>query len=236
MEKLFENTPNFGYYHQQCTKFDDLNIFDHQYQNFMKLSKVKLWYGSTKIDDNDESINGKFILGIQCDYHNPINGEKKETEMHCGSLKSNDIEILSLELNEGDYINKLYLCYNEVISYIKFESKKGKVLELGQYDKDCEKTIDFNTDKYSHMIHSFHGYFNKYGLRALGCVHLKRRNYFFLNLIDVFRFRHLLKIDITEREKWTEEKIAKLGYEEKAFIRLCLLPDSQFSCVIKFCC
>ena len=24
MEKLFENTTNFGYYHQKCKKFDDL--------------------------------------------------------------------------------------------------------------------------------------------------------------------------------------------------------------------
>ena len=86
------------------------------------------------------------------------------------------------------------------------------------------------------MIQSFHGYFNEYGLRAIGCTHLKRRNYFFLNLIDVFRFRHLLKTNEKEKEKWTEEKIKALGFQEKAFIRLCLLPDSQFSCVIQFCC
>lgn len=236
MEKLFENTPNYGYYHPQCTKFKDLNIFEQQFQNFMKLSKVKIWYGTIKVDENDENILGKCVLGIQCEYHNPINGEKKESDMHCGSLKSNDIDIKTLELTEGDYIYQLYLCYNEVISYLKLETKRGKILEVGFYDKNCEKTIPFNFDKNSHMIHSFYGHFNKYGLRALGCVHLKRRNYFFLNLIDIFRFRHLLKVKSDEKEKWTEEKISKLNYEEKAFIRVCLLPDSQFSCVIKFCC
>ena len=109
-------------------------------------------------------------------------------------------------------------------------------MEVGKYDKDCEKTILFNTDKVAHMIQSFHGYFNDYGLRSLGCVHLKRQNYFFLNLIDVFRYRYLIKNNQEERDKWTPEKIQALNDNQKAFINLCLLPDSRFYCVIKFCC
>ncbi len=45
-----------------------------------------------------------------------------------------------------------------------------------------------------------------------------------------------MKNNQKERDKWTEDKIKSLNTEEKAFINLCLLPDSQFYCVIKFCC
>ncbi len=237
MENLFEIIPYLGYYHEKCEKFVDKDLFESQYQNYIKLTKVKLWYGTCCRDsDYNENIFGRAILGIQSDYVNPLNGEKKQTKMYCGKLTSNDIITKDLELNDGDYITKFYICYNDIITYIKFITKKEKILEIGNYDKDCAKTISFNNDETPHMIQSFHGRFNDYGLRALGCVHVKRKNYFFLNLIDVFRYRHLMKNNQKERDKWTEDKIKSLNTEEKAFINLCLLPDSQFYCVIKFCC
>ena len=237
MDKFFEKIPFLGFYNSKCKKFVDIDIFESQYQKYIRLSKVKIWYGTSGEDPNyKENISGQYILGIQCDYQNPITGEKKQTKMNCGKLTSNDIITKEIELTEGDYICKFYLCYNDIISYIKFETKKGKYLEVGKYDKDCEKTILFNTDKVAHMIQSFHGYFNDYGLRSLGCVHLKRQNYFFLNLIDVFRYRYLIKNNQEERDKWTPEKIQALNDNQKAFINLCLLPDSRFYCVIKFCC
>ena len=236
MEKIFETLPFLGYIHSQCTKFVDRELFEPKYQNYIRLTKVKIWFGrpSPKIKGND--ISNKYILGIQCDYHNSITGEKKQTKMNCGKIDSFDIITKDIELNEGDYITKFYICYNDIISYIKFITKKEIIFEIGQYDKDCEKTINFNIDEYPHMIHSFHGYYDECGLRALGCMNLKRKNYFFLNLIDIFRFRHIIKNNENEKKKWTEDKIKNLNYLEKAFIKLCLLPDSQFSIVIKYCC
>lgn len=237
MEKLFENLPYLGYICQEFNKFVDREIFESKYHKFIRLTKVKIWYGT--VDDKiqiNENINGKFILGIQCDYHNSITGEIKQTKMNCGKLTSPDIITKDLELTKGDYITKLYICYNDILSYIKFITKQGQILELGKYDKDCEKTINFNDDKYPHMIQSFYGYYNDYGLRALGCIHIKRKNYFFLNIIDVFRYRHYLRTNEKEKEKWTNEKISELNYTEKAFIWLCKLPDRQFSIVIQFCC
>ena len=234
MENIFEITPFLGFYHEKCQKFVDKDIFESQFHKYIRVVKVKVWYGTCT--GSGENINGKYILGIQCDYHNPVNGEKKQTEIHSGTLSSVDIITRELELVEGDYITKFNICYNDIISYIKLTNKKNKILELGNYDKNCEKTLKFNEDKKPNMIQCFHGFYNEYGLRALGFTHLKRQNYFFLNLIDVFRFRHKLKINEQEKEKWTEEEIQKLNYDERAFIRLCLLPDSQFSCVIKFCC
>jgi hypothetical protein len=238
MEKYFEVIPNLGFYHQRCTKFTDNSLFE-EHKNYIKLEKVKLWYGSVsqKIkEDEKENISGRCILGIQCEYQNTISGEKKQTQMHCGSLTSNDISTSELELKEGDYISKFYICFNDVITYLKFITKKGKILEYGVFDKDCEKTISFNFDESVHMIHSFFGYYNEYGLRALGCNHLKRKNYFFFNLIDVFRYRYKLSQDQKEKDKWDEKAISQLGYYEKAFLKLCLLPKAVFFSVIKYCC
>ena len=234
MEKIFEITPFLGFYHEECKKFVDKDIFEPQFQKYIRVVKVKIWYGTCS--GTGENIYGKYILGIQCDYHNPINGERKQTEIHSGTLNSIDITTKELELLEGDYITKINMCYNDIISYIKFTTKKNKILEVGNYDKNCEKTLNFNDEKTPHMIQTFHGFYNEYGLRALGFIHLKRQNYFFLNLIDVFRLRHKIKTSVQEKEKWTEEEIQKLNYAQRAFIRLCLLPDSQFSSVIKFCC
>ena len=236
MEKTFEVVPLLGFYHQKCRKFDDSDLFkEHKY--YMKLIKLKLWYGtiSPKIEEK-ENIYGKCILGIQCDYQNTINGEKKQTEMHCGALTSNDINTKELELKEGDYISKFYICFNDVITYLKFVTKKDKSIEFGVFDKDSQKTIIFNSDESAHMIHSFFGYYNDYGLRALGCIHLKRKKYFFFNLIDVFRYRYKIKTNEEEKNKWNEEAISKLGYLEKTFVKLCLLPNALFFCVIKYCC
>ena len=234
MEKIFEIVPFLGFYHEKCKKFIDRDIFEPQFHNYIRIIKVKLWYGTCS--GKGENIYGKYILGIQCEYHNPVNGEKKETEIHSGTLNSVDIITKELELVEGDYITKFNICYNDIISYIKLTTKKGKILELGNYDKNCEKTLTFNKEETPHMIQSFHGFYNEYGLRALGFTHLKRQKYFFFYLIDVFRFRHSIKNNDKESEKWTEEEIQKLNIEQRAFIRLCLLPNSQFFSVIKFCC
>ena len=234
MEKIFEITPFLGYYHEKCNKFVDKNNFEPQFHKYIRVIKVKIWYGTCS--GNGENISGKYILGIQCVYHNPVNGEKIQTNIYSGKLTSTDIITKELELVEGDYITKFNICYNDIISYIKLTTKKNKILELGNYDKNCEKTLTFNNEKTPHMIQCFHGFYNEYGLRALGFIHLKRQHYFFLNLIDVFRLRHKLKSNEQEKERWTEEEIQKLNYNERAFIRLCLLPDSQFSSVTKFCC
>ena len=235
LNNFFEISPFFGFYSLQCKKFFDKDIFDSKYQNHIRLIKVKIWYGTTApTNTQNENINGKYILGIQCEYHNSINGEQKKTDLHCGSLNSNDIIIKELDLSHQDYITKFYICYNDIISYIKFITKKGQILEAGQFNKDLEKTISFNLDPYPHMIQFFHGYYNEYGLRALGCTHLQRKNYFFFKLFDVFRFRYFLKKNENEKEKWTEDKIKELNYECKTFIKLCLLPNAQFYCVIKY--
>ena len=54
-------------------------------------------------------------------------------------------------------------------------------------------------------------------------------------MIDIFRLRHFFKANVKEKEKWKNKNILnKYNIYIKAVTKLCLLPDNQFYCVIKF--
>ena len=233
---IFEKTPFLGCYNRNCKKFVDETMFDLKYKNYIKLKKVKIWYGKSDSSKEtiDDNVKNKNILGIQCEYLNSITGEIKSSEMHCGSITDEFIITNTLDLSNGDYIIKFIICYNNIISYIKLETKLNQILELGTFNKDLSKTLKLNSDKEAHILVSFYGYYNELGLRALGCNFVKRNNFVLFNCIDYFRYRLFLKDNSEEKEQWTEEKVHNLTYDEQVFIMICLLPNSLFFNIIKY--
>ena len=154
MKNIFEKTPFLGCYNRNCKKFIDENMFDLKHKNYIKLRKVKIWYGlsdASKMTADDKTI-GKNILGIQCEYLNSISGEIKLTEMQCGTITDDLIVTKTLDLSNNDYITKFEICYNSIISYIKLETKLNQILELGTYNKDLAKTLKLNSDKEPHIL------------------------------------------------------------------------------------
>ena len=237
-EELFEFTPFLGFYDKSCTKFKDIELFDKNHRNYIKLRKVKLWYGESDrnyLNSEEEVINGANILGIQCEYLNSISGEIKSTDMYCGKITGVNIITKVLDLSNNDFITKFIICYNKIITYIKFETKFNQIFEVGKYNKNLTKTLKFNSENNTHMIMSFFGYYNDVGLRSLGCIYSKRANFIMFFFVDYFRFRRILKLNEEEADKWTEEKIKSLSYYEQAFIRICLLPNSLFYNIISYC-
>ena len=96
--------------------------------------------------------------------------------------------------------------------------------------------MDINLEKEPHMIHSFFGYFNTYGLRALGFKYISKKNFILINLMGILRLRHIFLINDEEKNKWTNpEELNKLSLKMKAVAKLCLLPDKTFSGVLMFC-
>lgn len=237
MNNKIKDTPFFGYYKPNFKKFVDIKLFDSKHSNYIKLRKVKIWYG---FSDNDlssviDSVVNENILGIQCEYLNSITGEIKSSEMNCGNIKDANIITKVLDLTSGDYINKFVICFTNIISYIKLETKSKKCLEAGQFNQNFAKTLAFNSDtSKQHMITSFYGYFNELGLRALGCHYVNRNEYVIFNSIDYFRYRHIIDNNEEEKRKWTEDKIKTLNYDERAFIRICLLPKFLFFKMISY--
>ena len=234
-EEIFESTPFLGYYDKTCTKFKDIELFDKSHRNYIRLKKVKIWYGDFGQSDYDDEIYEKNIIGIQCEYLDSISGETKSTDMYCGKISGEDINTKVLDLSNSDYITKFIICFNKIITYIKFQTKNNQIFEVGKFNKDLTKTLKFNLENNTHMIVSFFGYFNNVGLRALGCNYIKRANFIMFFFVDYFRYRRLLKLKDEEMEKWTEEKIKTLTFYEQAFIRICLLPNSLFYKIISYC-
>ena len=236
MKDVFEKTPYLGFYNQKCKKFIDNELFDLNHRNYIKLKKVKIWYGYSDPDHEtiDEKISGKNILGIQCEYLDSISGEIKSSGMNCGIISHETIETEVLDLSNNDYITKLIICYNNIISYIKLETKLNKKLELGTFDKNIAKTLKLNSNNEPYIVISFYGYYNELGLRALGCNYVSRDNFLLFNFIDYFRYRLFLGKNKEEKEKWTEDKIHNLTRDEQVFIRICLLPNALLFNIIKY--
>ena len=228
------STPCFGYVPIEKIQFKDSELFGTEMWKYEILSKIKLWYGTPK--SGDENIKEKILLGIQCVYTDTMTGKKTTTEQHCGDITKEDIETKELELKENDFFNKFYICADRAVTYIKLVTKNGEMIEIGTEKEEDKKTVELNLEKDMQMIQCFFGYYNIYGLRALGCKYISKKNYILISLMGILRLRHLFKKNEEEKNKWNNtEELKKLNYKMQAVAKLCSLPDKPFSDVIKFC-
>ena len=129
---------------------------------------------------------------------------------------------------ENDYINKVNLDFEGGITHLKFMTKNGDSVEVGVEKDDTKKTVDINLEKTPHMVQSFFGYYNTYGLRALGFKYISKKDFILINLMGIFRLRHLFQISEDTKKKWeTKEEQDKLDKELKTVVKLCLLSNSN---------
>ena len=233
MKDRFKQTPCFGLIPYDKTQFRDSDLFENEMWTYELLTKIKLWYGTPKSGDSD--LKTKIVLGIQCTYNTTLTGKNKVTDPHCGDITKDDIEVKELELKENDFFNKFYVDIDMAITHIKLETKNGENIEIGEEKEDLKRTVEFNTFKEMYLVQSFFGYYNIYGLRALGCKFISKKNFMLISLMGILRLRHLFKINEEEKEKWQNpEELKKLNYKMQAVAKLCALPDKTFSGVIKY--
>ena len=228
----YDETPIYGYLPKERTKFCDQELFGEGLWKYVILRKIKLWYGSAK--SGDEKLKDKCVLGIQCVYQDLKTGNIKTTQQHCGKLNTDDIEIKELELKNHDYFNKMNIDFDYAVTHLKFTTKKGELIEVGNETEFTKKTVWMN-ELVDVMIQSFEGYFNTYGLRALRCKYIKRKHFIYFHLLGILRLRHLFIINDEERKKWEDPKeLSKLPIEMKAIAKLCSFPDENFISVLKY--
>lgn len=234
LKDKYNSTPVYGFIPRDKTRFCDADLFGDDLWKYATLRKIKLWYGSPK--SGDENVKDKVVLGIQAVYQDIVSGSKTTTEQHCGDLGKDDIESKELELKENDYFAKFNVDFDTAITHLKFTTRNGEILEVGNEKEETKRTVLLNEEKEPQMVQSFTGYFNTYGLRALGCKYISKKDYILINLMGVLRLRHVFKINEKEKKKWTEdEELNKLPMEMKAIAKLCALPDAPFAEVMKFC-
>lgn len=225
---LFRTTPIYGFIPREKVRFYDADLFGDINSNYIVLKKIKLWYGTPMTNEREERLNQKMILGIQCLYYDYFNGEYILTEPHCGDLNVEDVESKELELKENDYFTKFYIGFNFSITHIKFITKSGMIIEFGEENEEYERPVSLNLEEEPQIIYSFSGYYNKYGLYALGCRYISRRDFKKLRMIGILLLRHFFEKNESEKKRWSnEEELNRLPLEMKAIANLCLLDDKK---------
>lgn len=234
IQAKYDSTPIYGIISKDKKRFSDCDLFKADLWKYAFLKKIKIWWGTPQKSDITPKI--KTLLGIQCRYKNIMTGEEIESEAHCGNLESNDILTNEIIIKNDDYFNHFYIGFDTAISYIKFTTKNEEVIEFGEQIKDEIKKVKINMDNEPKMVQCFTGYYNESRITALGCKFIKKKDYLFLYLMDILRIRHFFKVNKEESEKWKDKnRLNQYNLYLKAVAKLCLLPDTQFYSVIKYC-
>ena len=231
MKDIFKATSTLGVVPLNKKKFNDFQLFKEEKPENVKLIKIKIWWGTPCQNEISLTIKPPTLLGIQCTYKN-IQTEKEITsEPHCGKLLSNDIIVKEINLQGKDYLNKFNIGFDYSDIYlIGFKTKKGVDMKFGN---GISKKIDVNNG--DNLIQGFYGYYNDYGINALGCKYINKKDYILLHLKEFFKLRHLIQVGDKEiMKKIKKDNLNKLKLSSKAFGMLCLLPESLFFHIIKY--
>ena len=229
-EKIYETSPSYGYIKPEFQRFNDKKKFVGRTYLLASLYKIKIWHGTPA---NGLYKKGcKAILGIEC-WYKSMGKKQKESERHLGLIESSDVNTKVFELADNDFFSKCYMCYDDIITYIKLVSFKGKTFEIG--DKTTERNISINDREKPHIIQYLFGFLDNCGLRALGFRHAPRFEMIIMNNIGLLRLRHMIKKDAKKNEYWSNENnLKKLDIPMRAIAKLVYLPDYPFSVVYQF--
>ena len=227
----FLSSPSYGMIESgKSIRFNDMKLFKAKTYLFTKLKKIKVWFGTPA--DKSKADKGKVVLGIESEYK-LLNNQPKR---NLGEITSNDVVTAEVKLKDNtDFFTKLFLCVEDVITFIKFMTKKGNVLEIGHCDKKTMKEISLNNDQDPSIIQTLHGYYDNTGLRALGARYIQAKRFYFINNMEILGIRYKFKRDQKFREKWENEKnLQKLDDSMRAIIKLAVLPDNTFGSIFKY--
>ena len=89
----------------------------------------------------------KTLLGIKVEYINYITCEKKETNYQRAPIEGIDVKVKELDIEEGDYLSKFNIGFDEYITHIKFKTKKGNYIEYRIIADNEKQSVDaFNEE------------------------------------------------------------------------------------------
>ena len=137
-------------------------------------------------------------------------------------------------MEENDYIKYFELVFDDFISYIKLISFKGKEIEFGVRPEKVLTILDYDKNN---MIQFFWGYYDKEGISAIGFKYIPHQTFIFGTIIPILRLRYKLMHEEEFKTK-CQVKYEQLKRDDESMAYLyktCLLPDTCFSSIIKFC-
>ena len=212
-------------------RFDDSKLFPKNSQFAVLLKSIKIYFGSN-------IKNNKTLVGLEASYINYINSEKIKGEIHGGQKLTDEVEVKELVMEGNDYIKNFEFNLDEnfdYINYIRIISSKGKEIEFGERGKKTVTILNYNGDG-SNMIQFFWGDYDEDGINAISFKYISRKQFIFGTRIPILYLRNKILHNEEFKQKCTEMKESLKDNKSMMYLyRACLLPDTIFAKIIKYC-
>ena len=218
-EEIFHYGGKFGWVYQNSKHFNDKDFLGDNYL-YYKIQKIKIWSG--KKDSKD------IINGIQVWYKNILDGKLVSPGEFKGD-EGND-NVIEFEIKSNEYLTDFHIRIDTEVTQVGFETNKhSKILVGGTQGED--KIISSNGGE--NIIVFFYGAYENV-LHSLGVGYVLKKDYMKTLFIGFFQLRFRLKKDEKFKKEWNEKE-STLSESDKVLLRTCLLPDTAFNEIIKFC-
>ena len=212
-------------------RFDDSKLFEKNSQFAVLLKSIRIYFGNNKSDH-------KTLVGMQASYINYINSQKLKGEFHGAEKLSDEIEDKELVMEGNDYIQNFELNFDEdfnYINYIRIISSKGKEIEFGERGEKTEKILNYSGDG-DNMIQFFWGDYDEEGINAISFKYINRKQFIFGTRIPILYLRYKISHSEEFKKKCFEMKDSLKDNKPMEYLfRSCLLPDTIFAKIIKYC-
>ena len=224
-----EYSDNYGCFCLDSKYFDDSQDLGGTEDSLLHYSIKIIKIYTSKIYKN------KYILGIQLTFRNSITKELKELPLRKMITKNLDenIDCIKFELQPGEYLNNFYIRYyneSEYIYQIGFETNKKRRFFQGSENGE-KRIIDSNDGE--KLILGTYGYYRN-NLESLGVLYVDLKKYLKRFSKCYFELKFKLKKD-KKFKKENEDKYETFSESDKYLFKACLLPDSVFNEIMKFC-
>ena len=229
MNKNPKKTPLYGLmldHIKETKKFNDSELFPQNNQIGVKLKSIKIYF-----------IQNQRFLGLESSFANYITGEQKQSGYHGGEIVSKDIEIKQLVVKDIEYIKNFEITFDEKfdnIIYLKITTNKDNFIEFGENKGKKVTFLGFEGDN---MIQSFYGDYDKEGINNIGFQFITRKQFTFYNIFPILKLRYKLNHDEEFKKKYESnyQNLLKDNVPMIYLYRSCVLPDSIFAKIIKYC-
>ena len=217
--EIFQYGGKFGWIYQNSKHFNDKDFLGDNYL-YYKIQKIKIWSG--KKDSKD------IINGIQVWYKNILDGKVISPGEFKGDEGNDNVQ--EFEIKPNEYLTDFHIRIDTEVTQVGFETnKKNKILVGGTQGED--KIINSNGGE--NIIVFLYGAYENV-LHSLGVGFVNKKDYMKTLFIGFFQLRHKLKKDETFKKTWIEKE-KELKEDDQVLLRTCLLPDTAFNEIIKFC-
>ena len=218
---------NYGGITTESKLFDDSKDLGGEEDSFIQylIKKIKIYSG---IKNNKEVIGG-----VQLTYINLKTKEIKELPLRKGDIEYEDEDITTFELLPNEYLINLFIRFTDDADYIYqlgFETNKKRKILKGSENGSCKKVYSNGGEN---IIIGTFGNFNK-KLDSFGILYANLKDYMKKFYLIYFQLKFKIKKDEKFRKE-NEEKYNSFSNSDKYLFKACLLPDSAFNEIMKFC-